>query len=158
MYVFNQIYLLEFKFSPFIIGLFLVILRIIMSLGSFFANKITLEFRKEYFILLISQGLLLLCIGFLNNYFSLILLIVLFLIFGIYSVTLSNQIHKLSTSKYRSTIFSIQSLLNNLIFGVGILVYGIIVNNYSTSVFFLISGILILMLGFMYYIVQKNIT
>lgn len=158
MYVFNQIYLLEFKFSPFIIGLFLVILRIIMSLGSFFANKITLEFRKEYFILLISQGLLLLCIGLLNNYFSLILLIVLFLIFGIYSVTLSNQIHKLSTSKYRSTIFSIQSLLNNLIFGVGILVYGIIVNTYSTSVFFLISGILILMLGFMYYIVQKNIT
>ena len=120
--------------------------------------KITLEFRKEYFILLILQGIILLFIGFLNNYFSLILLMVLFLIFGIYTVTLSNQIHKLSTSKYRSTIFSIQFLLNNLIFGIGILMYGIIVNIYSTSVFFLISGILILILGVVYYIMQKNIT
>lgn len=151
MYVFNQIYLLEFQFIPFSIGLFLVLLRIIISFGSFIANKITLDFRKEYSLLLVIQGVLLLIIGIINNYYSLFLLIIVFFTFGIYSVTLSNQIHSLANSKFRTTIFSIQSLLNNIIFGIGILFFGIIVKSYSINIFFLISGMLILISAIIYH-------
>ena len=154
MYVFNQIYLLELDFSPLLMGIFLVILRIIMSFGSFIANKIKITFNIEFSSLLIIQSIIVFLIGLLNNFISLILIIILFFIFGIYSITLSNEIQKLSSSKYRATIFSIQSLINNIIFGFGVLLFGIIVDIYSTSLYFIISSIFILC-SFIIFLIKK---
>jgi MFS family permease len=141
MYVFNQLYFLQLSFTPVLIGILLVIIRIVIALGAYCASKINIPFRKEIIILLIIQAIFLILTVLTQKLYSVFFVIGLFFFYGIYSITLINKLHQLIKSEIRATLFSIYSLITNIAFGIGIFIFGIIVELTSVYWFFLISSL-----------------
>ena len=120
--------------------------RIFFSLKAETIEKVLSE-KKTKAILLFFPGILLLAIGITNNFFSILLAIVLYCIWSVQEVLSDVYIHENIPSKQRATLFSIYSLLLSLSLLVGGVVFGYIAEIFGLAITLISLGVANIVFG-----------
>ena len=134
------------------------ILNLIVAIGSFFAGRINKMFNPNTLIiaLLVIFATTFLVSGVVLNYYILGIIVIFYFARGVVHPIMKYFINELCASNIRATVLSVRSLLIRVIFAAVAPILGVLSGKYNVKYALLLSGLIVIIPGIVFYFRLKK--